>query len=161
MSKKISNIDPKQFKSHLPSKKLSWNHIMKYGKDVSNNNKFIINGLRLVYVKDMMKLLEKRIGAKNCKVYKTGSSKLSSDIDIQVVFNISVNNSEKFYKNSIKHVMNIIKEAQNDWGKNFSFHLDVNFYPLGIFNFSNIEIESSLIVNHVSTNTMIRDLYLI
>lgn len=151
-SKKISKIDPKKFESYIPSKKLSWNHIMKYDENIENNNKFIINGLRLIYVKDIISLLEKQIGKKNCKVYKTGSSNLTSDIDVQIVFNISLNHNRKFYKDSIKHLVNIIKQAQSDWGKNFTSYLDVNFYPLGIFNFSDNIIDSPLVVNHSNTN---------
>lgn len=146
-------VKPDQFKCFLPKKNISWYKAI-HDKNISQNKKFLLNGLRYVYVSQMMNSLEKKIGTCCSTVYPTGSSNLGSDIDIQVVFDISRDNSLEFYTRAVDLIQEEIAIAEDEWGGDLNRKLDVNFYPGSLFHFMSkrIQCNNNFLVETNSTD---------
>jgi len=130
--KKIEEI-----KTYLPPKK-KWVNIMK-DDSIDIEKKILLNGLRYVYVSNMIEDIRKDTSKRKLKIIPTGSKNLSSDIDIQITLNFSSNVKVVFFKYVIDMIIKHIKIADKIWGE-FPTRLDVNFYPFGLFNFVNSKI---------------------
>lgn len=126
----FENID--QIRKYLPPKR-KWLDVMK-DDSIDIDKKILLNGLRYVYVSDMIEGIRKNVKIKKFKIYPTGSKNLSSDIDIQIVMNLTSKIDKHLLEKIVDNVVESIKKADSIWGE-FPNRLDVNFYPSGLFNF--------------------------
>lgn len=121
-----------EIRKYLPPKR-KWLDVMK-DESIDIEKKILLNGLRYVFVSEMIEDIRKSIKNRNFKIYPTGSKNLASDIDIQIVMNLTSKIDKKLLETIVDKVIVSIKKADKIWGE-FPNRLDVNFYPSGLFNF--------------------------
>jgi len=130
MAINFKNIN--QIKKYLPPKG-KWTSIMK-DDSIAIDKKILLNGLRYVYVSNMITEIKEDTSVRKLKIIPTGSKNLSSDIDIQVLLNLSMPVKQGFFSHVIDMITKHVKIADDIWGE-FPNRLDVNYYPFGLFNF--------------------------
>lgn len=131
--KKIINLTVLYLKKYKV-KNWEWDKIMK-NDNIPQELKYFINGARYLYVKYMIHQINK-INDKCLFVYPVGSTKLTSDKDIQISFNINCNENISFFIKIIKKTTDIIHKGLKEWHTKDLLHLiDTNFYPPSLINF--------------------------
>ena len=110
----------------------SWYEIMS-NKNIPQEVKNYINGSRYVYIEELInKLMNNQY---NFLINLTGKKNITSDKDIQIMFNINKYNSKKF-NFIINNCIEILKEGNKIWEtNNIDYLLDINLYPPTIINF--------------------------
>ena len=83
-------------------KREEWAKIMK-NDDIPKELKHFINGVRYLYVNYMMGEINK-ICCKCLRIYPVGSTKLTSDKDIQITFNLNCEEDNKFFEKIIDKI---------------------------------------------------------
>jgi len=113
-------------------KKCSWYEIM-INENIPQDIKNYINGSRYVYVEE---IINKIMNNENkLLIHLTGNNKITSDKDIQIMFNIN-NYENNIFKLIINNCIRILKEGNKIWKTNkIDYLLDINLYPPTIINF--------------------------
>jgi hypothetical protein len=92
--------------------------------------------------------------SKNIKIFPTGSSKITSDKDVQITLNLYY----KFTLTDLKNITNSIIKIRKDNQKNFfdnnkkkifDTYFDINYYMPSLFYFLNIPVSKTNFINNV------------
>ena len=91
----------------------------------------------------------------NIKIFPTGSSKITSDKDVQITLNLNYNFTLSELKNITNSIIKIRKENQkNFFDKNkkkiFDTYFDINYYLPSLFYFLNIPISKTNFINNIT-----------
>lgn len=93
-----------------------------------------INGSRFIYMEKMITKLN--FAPELLLIYPTGSSRLTSDKDIQISIDINKYRNISVLHRLIKYIHNIIEKGNKEWrSRDIERLLDIHFYPPTLMNF--------------------------
>ena len=105
--------------------------------------KFLLNGIRFLYSSYITQQLETIMNQNGqndvIKVIPTGSTNVGSDIDTQIMVNISTFSAITAVKRQaiIKNIIKILREGAAMWHvESIAESLDINLYPASILNYT-------------------------
>ena len=108
--------------------------------DIAIQEKFLINGTRHIYTSFICDSIARSCNKRQelVLIFPTGSNNVSSDIDVQVCFNLCADTSQKQLRSVISIIEKTLNSGQIMWGIRdaLSTLLDINFYPGTLINFT-------------------------
>jgi hypothetical protein len=120
--------------------------------DVDMGMKFLLNGARFVYSRFMQEQLEATDEATTyVRVVPTGSTKLTSDIDMQVMLNLCLPKPLTELERLVENICQVLRQGAQMWHVNdLAQTIDINIYPPTLINF--VQGECQLPVERVYKN---------